>query len=164
MVLIGLGTNMPFGALAGPALLEAALSAIQAAGVKVHARSRFWASPAWPPETPPQPDFTNAVAEIDAGAMTAEEFYEALAGVERQFGRERRVRWAARTLDLDILDFGGVIADGALVLPHPRLHERAFVLAPLAEIAPNWRHPKLKLGAQDLLAALGDTSETRLLG
>jgi 2-amino-4-hydroxy-6-hydroxymethyldihydropteridine diphosphokinase len=85
-----------------------------------------------------------------------------LAGIERDFGRERRVRWAPRTLDLDILDFAGLVAAAPLCLPHPRLHERAFVLAPLAEIAPHWRHPMLGLEAHDLLAGLADAAATRL--
>jgi 2-amino-4-hydroxy-6-hydroxymethyldihydropteridine diphosphokinase len=142
-VLIGLGTNLPFGALAGPALIEAALSAIEAAGVKIVRRSGFWRSAAWPPADPPQPDFVNAAAAVDPGALGPEGLYAVLAEVERSFGRERRRRWAARTLDLDILDFRGLIQAGThgLKLPHPRMSERAFVLAPLAEIAPDWRHP-----------------------
>jgi 2-amino-4-hydroxy-6-hydroxymethyldihydropteridine diphosphokinase len=142
-------------------LLKAALSAIEAAGVKITARSSFWASPAFPPENPPQPDFTNMVAAIAADGWTAEGLYRVLAGIELEFGRERRVRWAARTLDIDILDFGGEVSEEGLSLPHPRLHERAFVLAPLAEIAPDWRHPVLKQSAAALLAGLGDVSATR---
>ncbi|MEJ0024245.1 MAG: 2-amino-4-hydroxy-6-hydroxymethyldihydropteridine diphosphokinase [Alphaproteobacteria bacterium] len=101
-VFIGLGTNVPRGALAGPSLLEAALSAIEAAGVKITARSSFWTSPAWPPENPPQPDFTNMVAGVSAEGWTPASLYRALEAIELAFGRERRVRWAARTLDLDV--------------------------------------------------------------
>jgi 2-amino-4-hydroxy-6-hydroxymethyldihydropteridine diphosphokinase len=160
-VFIGLGTNVPQGALAGPALLEAALSAIGAAGVKITARSSFWASPAWPPEYPPQPDFTNMVAAVSPEGWTSDGLYRVLAGIELHFGRERRVRWAARTLDIDILDFAGQVSEAGLSLPHPRLHERAFVLAPLAEIAPDWRHPVLRESAEALLSDLGDVSATR---
>jgi 2-amino-4-hydroxy-6-hydroxymethyldihydropteridine diphosphokinase len=163
-VLIGLGTNVPKGALAGPALLEAALSAIEAAGVKITARSGFWSSPAWPPDDPPQPDFTNMVAAVSPEGWTAASLYRVLEEIELQFGRERRVRWAARTLDIDILDFSGQVSEEGLSLPHPRLHERAFVLAPLAEIAPDWRHPVLRKSVTALLARLGDVSATRRLG
>lgn len=161
-VLIGLGTNMPHGALAGPSLLEAALSAIEAAGVKVLARSSYWTSPAWPPADPPDPAFTNAAVAVGAAGWTPASLYVVLAGVEREFGRERRVRWAPRTLDLDILDFAGLVAAAPLILPHPRLHERAFVLAPLVEIAPHWRHPTLGFEAQVMLAGLADAAATRL--
>ncbi len=143
---------MPHAGLSGPALLTRALSAIEAAGVKVLAVSGFWASPAWPPETPPQPEFANAVASVDPGARDADALYAILAEIERAFGRERRTRWAARTLDLDLIDFRGQVSDGALTLPHPRLQERAFVLAPLAEVAPDWRHPILNETAAALLA------------
>jgi 2-amino-4-hydroxy-6-hydroxymethyldihydropteridine diphosphokinase len=82
--------------------------------------------------------------------------------VERAAGRERRERWGERTLDLDILDYNGMklnetadqSTDAQLVLPHPSMHERAFVLEPIAEIAPRWRHPVLGSTAKQLLAEL----------
>lgn len=166
-VFIGLGTNLPFRALAGTALLEAALSAIGDTGVKVVKRSSFWASPALPTGGASQPDFVNAVAQVDPGLLGPDQLWDRLAGVERAFGRERRERWAARTLDLDIIDFAGLVSfggEGELTLPHQGASERAFVLAPLAEIAPEWRHPVSGLGVRDLLEAAQTGPVHRLEG
>jgi len=78
------------------------------------------------------------VAELDAGDLQPQPLYETLAAIERRFGRERRIRWAPRTLDLDIIAMDGFVGTfGEITLPHPRMHERAFVPAPLAEIAPD---------------------------
>jgi 2-amino-4-hydroxy-6-hydroxymethyldihydropteridine diphosphokinase len=166
--LIALGTNMPFGDLAGPGLLEAALSAIGDAGVKVLKQSNFWTSPAWPPPHAGegvQPDFVNAVALTELGPGGPDELYAVLAGIERTFGRKRRERWGPRTLDLDIVDFAGLVRTGGageLTLPHPEAHERPFVLAPLAEIAPDWRHPVWRKTAAALLAELDSAGLRRL--
>jgi 2-amino-4-hydroxy-6-hydroxymethyldihydropteridine diphosphokinase len=85
--------------------------------------------------------------------------------VERRFGRRRGVRNAPRTLDLDLLDYRGRrIVSRALDLPHPRLHERRFVLEPLAEIVPFWRHPISQLTARELLAQVGDEQKVERLG
>jgi len=75
--------------------------------------------------------------------------------VERRFGRVRRDRNEPRVLDLDLLDYDGLVQrSGAAVLPHPRLHERAFVLLPLRDVAPQWRHPVLGRTVDELVAAL----------
>jgi len=80
---------------------------------------------------------------------------ELLHRVERRFGRERRDRNEPRVLDLDLLDYDGLVEQGgATVLPHPRLHERAFVLLPLRDVAPHWRHPILGRTVDELVAAL----------
>jgi 2-amino-4-hydroxy-6-hydroxymethyldihydropteridine diphosphokinase len=102
-----------------------------------------------------QPDFINAVAEIQT-ALGARALLEALLAAERRFGRRREFPGAPRTLDLDLLLYGDrVIAEPGLVVPHPRMHERAFVLAPLAEIAPDIAIPG-KGRAGTLLAACTD--------
>jgi 2-amino-4-hydroxy-6-hydroxymethyldihydropteridine diphosphokinase len=161
---IALGTNLPFQNLSGPALLVCALERIEAAGVKVLKRSSFWRSAPWPAELADQPPFVNAAAEVDPGDLDAPGLFAVLTGVEAQFGRERRTRWAPRTLDLDIVDFKGKAQQaGDLVLPHPRARERAFVLAPLAEIAPAWRHPVTGESAAQSLARLGTTQEIEQL-
>ena len=65
-----------------------------------------------------------------------------LLSIEKAFGRVRKTKWEARSLDLDLIDYGGLVTDAEhLMLPHPWMHERAFVLRPLADIAPGWRHP-----------------------
>ena len=84
-----------------------------------------------------------------------EDVLAALHNVEAQFGRTRSVRNAARVLDIDLLDFDGLISDSSdLTLPHPRMHERAFVLLPLRDVAPGWRHPVLKTDIAAMMAAM----------
>ncbi|MBL8537230.1 MAG: 2-amino-4-hydroxy-6-hydroxymethyldihydropteridine diphosphokinase [Hyphomonadaceae bacterium] len=158
---IALGGNLPFEGLDSRGVLARAVEALEEAGLEVLARSGLWVSPAWPPGVD-QPDYINAVVEV-GGVSDPPGLYELLLGVERRFGRDRRERWAARTLDLDILAIEGAVGRfGDLELPHARMHERAFVLAPLAEIAPDWRHPLLGLRVDELL--LGVSGAARRLG
>jgi len=153
--LIALGANLPFDGLMGAALLSRALSALQAEGLAVRAVSGVWRTAAWPPGTE-QPDYFNAAAELDSAGRAPRLLYDALRAIEARFGRERRERWAARTMDLDIIAMDGFVGTfGGVTLPHPRMQERAFVLAPLAEIAPGWRHPVSGATPGDMLAALG---------
>src|SRR5690606_18325701 len=128
--------------------------ALTSAGLGLRAKSGVWRTAPWPPGAK-QPDYVNAVVELDPGGLLPQPLYQSLCAIERAFGRERRERWAARTLDLDILAMGRLAGrfDG-VELPHPRLHERAFALAPLAEIAPGWRHPVLGRTAAEMLELL----------
>ena len=153
-VFIGLGGNLPSETLGPPpAVMAAALRALPAAGIIVRRRSRWYRSAPVPASD--QPTYINGVIEVET-RMDAAALLEALHEVEAGFGRVRGTPNAARVLDLDLLAFGrSVVRDEAgLCVPHPRMHLRAFVLKPLVELAPEWRHPRLGLTAAQLLAAL----------
>lgn len=131
-VFLGLGGNVGDVATAMRAAL-ASLGARPDSGIA--AVSSLWSTPPW--GVTDQPDFLNAVAEIRT-RLSPRALLDAVLGIERELKRERRERWGPRTLDIDILLFGDrEIAEEGLHLPHPRVGERAFVLIPLAEIAPD---------------------------
>lgn len=152
MILISLGANLPTfpAALATCQAAAAALDGV--AGLRLAAVSRWYETEAMPPSG--QPPYVNGVARL-AGAADPAALLHALQAMELRYGRERSVPNAARTLDLDILAMGCRVRDAPdPVLPHPRLHGRAFVLRPLLDVAPDWRHPVLGLSARQLLAGL----------
>ena len=163
MILIGIGSNLAAPGFVSPwQTAAAALSQLPAIGVAVVRRSRWYQSQPVPPSD--QPWYVNAVARVETGLDPAA-LLAALLALESRFGRLRGAPNAARTLDLDLLDYEGrQSATEFLVLPHPRLHERRFVLGPLCEIAPDWRHPQLGLTATELLHRLPPGQPIRALG
>jgi 2-amino-4-hydroxy-6-hydroxymethyldihydropteridine diphosphokinase len=162
VILVGIGSNLAAPGFVSPlATAAAALACLPGIGAPALRRSRWYLTEPEPPSG--QPWFVNAVAVIET-RLEPEALLDRLLALESRFARRRGARNAARTLDLDLLDHDGVRRDTErLALPHPRLHERRFVLAPLAEIAPEWRHPGLGLSAADLLAGLPPGQPVRVL-
>ncbi len=112
-----------------------------------------------------QPDYLNAVVGValDAPWDDPQKLLAKLLSIEAQAGRKRRIRWEARTLDLDVLAIDDWVLDSAdLCLPHPRMLARAFVMLPLCEIKPDWRHPQTQRSACDHAAELDTTGVKRL--
>uniref|UniRef100_A0A8J4HE08 2-amino-4-hydroxy-6-hydroxymethyldihydropteridine pyrophosphokinase n=1 Tax=Acidicaldus sp. TaxID=1872105 RepID=A0A8J4HE08_9PROT len=154
MILIALGGNLP-GQDGAPSLAicrAAAAALARLPGLVVEAISPWYETAPLPPSG--QPPYVNGVVRLK-GVVEPAALLASLQAIEARFGRQRGVPNAARTLDLDIIDLNGILRDAPdPILPHPRAHERAFVLAPLADVAPEWRHPRLHRSAGLLLADL----------
>lgn len=130
------------------ALLEAALARFAAAGLPILRRSSWWRSSAWP--DPSEQEYRNGVVLVEA-RLPPRAMIRTLFGLEQAFGRRRGARNASRPLDLDLIAHGRTLSDDpCLILPHPRAHERLFVMGPLAEIAPDWRDPRTGASAREL--------------
>jgi len=160
VILIALGANLP--STAGPpaATLKSALDRLADQGVKIRNVSSFYESPAWP--DPADPKFVNAVAVVET-ALQPVELLALLHGIETAHGRLRSTVNAPRSLDLDLLDYDGRLISDGVTLPHPRLAQRAFVLVPLAEIAPAWRHPVTGQSVGELLDGLPGRGDCKKL-
>lgn len=147
---IALGSNL------GDSLatLEGALAALEAVpGIRVLSRSRWYRSA---PVGPAQPDYVNGCALLEV-SLSPEAVLEQLHATEHRYGRVRLERWGARTLDLDLILYGLQQRESdTLLLPHPRFRERAFVLLPLAEIAPQWIDPVSGATVAELARVVAD--------
>lgn len=157
MIIVAVGANLPADGFPSPgATCEAAVARLQAEpGISVTGRSPWYETEPVPPSD--QPWFVNGVLAI-ATDLAPAPLMRRLHAVEAAFGRVRRARNEARPLDLDLIDFDGRIVpddgEGGPILPHPRMHERAFVLLPLCDLNPEWRHPRTGRAIGDLVAAL----------
>ena len=183
--LIALGGNLSHNGEPPEVTIRAAAAALADEGLHVRRLSRMWRTPCFPAGA--GPDYANAAAVISPEqTMGPQTVLEALHRVEARFGRARMGRWTGRTLDIDLLASGDSILPDAqtqtrwrnlsgeeqalkapdrLILPHPRMQDRAFVLVPLAEVAPDWVHPLLGYSVRQMLDALpqADRDAVKLL-
>ncbi|SIS56356.1 2-amino-4-hydroxy-6-hydroxymethyldihydropteridinediphosphokinase [Roseivivax lentus] len=171
---IALGGNLPLGDHPPAETLLSALKKIGQTALQIRAISRFYATPCFPANA--GPDYVNAAALLSLPAgMTPEAALAELHAVEAVFGRARAQRWGMRTLDLDLIALGDLVRPDAetqtrwrklapdaqrqeapetLILPHPRLQDRGFVLVPMADIAPHWTHPLTGQSVREMRDAL----------
>ncbi len=155
MILVGIGSNLSFCGATPYAVVKMSVRALSQIG-QVRATSRFYRTPAWP--NPDDPEYINAAVSLSTDLRPAR-LLSLLHQIEAAFGRKRGAKNGPRTLDLDLLGYDDVSIPGGkadgLVLPHPRLHAREFVLRPLADIAPDWTPPESKKTVATLLEELG---------
>jgi len=156
MILIGLGSNLTTAEYRSSGeILDAAINELKARGVQVIKRSRYYETEPVPKSD--QPWYVNAVISVET-TLSASELLKLLHEIEQSLGRVRRERWEARIIDLDLLCYNDEIYPDkekwlkavsentydSIIIPHPRMHLRDFVLIPTTEIAGNWTHPVLK--------------------
>jgi 2-amino-4-hydroxy-6-hydroxymethyldihydropteridine diphosphokinase len=161
MILIAIGSNLPGPWGAPQQTVQRALRELNSWPTRLAAASHAIVTEPFGRKN--QPPFVNAVAEVET-QLSPEALMVRLHMIEFQAGRQRRLRWGPRTLDLDLLDYHGLVRPRRthsvkpLVLPHPGIQHRLFVLLPLAEIAPRWRHPLTRETAQFTIRKLSRLS------
>nr|WP_298859953.1 2-amino-4-hydroxy-6-hydroxymethyldihydropteridine diphosphokinase [uncultured Sulfitobacter sp.] len=179
--LIALGSNLNFSGNNPSDVLVGALVALEDRGFVIRACSRYFNTPAYPAGA--GPEFVNAAAEVEYVGTAAEALAQ-MHAVEEEMGRARAVRWGARTLDLDLIAAGDSVLPDAkthkywcdlplgaqktavpevLIVPHPRLCERAFVLVPLMDVAPDWCHPVTGRSVREMHDALSDSARAEVV-
>ena len=154
MIFIAIGSNLPHPDYGDPfAVCGAAVVAVSRRGCRIAACSRWYRSSPVPASD--QPDFVNGGISVETELGPAALLRE-LHRIEKEFGRNRSVPHAARVLDLDLIAYEDVVAEGEKppILPHPRMSERAFVLFPIKDVAPEWVHPVSGMSVSRLVAAL----------
>lgn len=174
MILIALGSNLPHPDLGpAPAVFDAAVEMLRNQGLYLVARSYLYDNAAVGPGE--QPDYCNAAIHM-RGSLRPHEILKQLLQIEKKLGRERVQRWGPRIIDLDLIAVDAQIKPSkqswirlandasadpkkSLILPHPRAHQRAFVLEPLLDVAPDWQHPVLKKTVQQLAQDLNEGHE-----
>ena len=180
-VLIALGSNLPSSCGNPQQHLCLAVSAMARSDLRIRRLSRFFSTPCFPPGA--GPDYVNA-AVVVRSPLEPEQILACLHSIESFFHRTRKNRWGARTLDLDLLAIGDFVlpdahiqaewralppdrqtsvAPSRLVLPHPRMQDRAFVLVPLADVAAQWRHPTLGHTVAELCDALDPAARSEVV-
>ena len=155
MIYLALGSNLAGDFADSRQLIAAAISNLPLCGAHVVKAAPLYGSAAVGPEVDgaPQGDYVNTVVAVRS-VLPAVALLRNLHVLEAAFGRKRRVQWGPRTLDIDIVSYHGEAHAHGAHIPHPRLADRAFVLRPLADIAPGWRHPLTGQCVQTLLAQL----------
>lgn len=163
-IFLGVGANLPSPRFSSPReTLEAAVRDLAESGIVSLAVSRWYESA--PVPISDQPWYVNAVYRVETD-LNPSQLLDALHRVEAAYGRVRGEVNAARVIDLDLLDYRGLCRDGAgegPVLPHPRMHERAFVLLPLRDLAPDWIHPRSGTSIDRLISELDPEQTARPL-
>jgi 2-amino-4-hydroxy-6-hydroxymethyldihydropteridine diphosphokinase len=171
-MIIALGSNLASSGLTPSEILRASLKQLETESLSVGAVSRWYQTRAFPEGS--GPDFVNGAAVLRS-QLAPQEVLEALHRIEAYFGREREVRWGPRVLDLDLIAAGQLVlpdlegyalwrdlpreaqtvnAPRRLILPHPRVQDRAFVLVPMADVAPDWVHPVSGKSVREMVAEL----------
>lgn len=161
MIFVALGANLPSTYGLPHETLAAAIKALGGAGMTVTAQSSIWLTA--PVPVSDQPWYHNAVVAVQT-EQSPYALLETLQGIENEFGRVRTVRNAPRVIDLDLIAYNDNILDRPeLIVPHPRMHQRGFVLLPLRELAPDWVHPVSKAKLADMIAALPVDQQAKVM-